>query len=72
MTDTKKKIILILVNTKDHEIPKRDILMRVSYRLDFEVVYQDMIAQHIIEETGAGKQGKQGSTKIVRLLNPNG
>ena len=66
MITTKQKIVWLLTNTRDHALPKRDILMRVSRRRDFQEVYQQMIDLHIIEEWGQGKSGLSGSTKIVR------
>jgi len=68
MTTTKHKIYLILINTKDHTTPKRDILMRLNHRADFNEVYQSMLLEGIIDEIGAGLRGVKGSTKIVRLL----
>jgi hypothetical protein len=65
MIDTRHKIYLILINTKDHQIARREIRMRLRYRPDFESVYQDMLIQGVIEEFGAGKKN---STKTVRLL----
>ncbi len=65
MITTKKKILLLLINTKDHSTTKRSILMRVSYRKDFSAVYQDLLDLGIIEEQG---DGKKGNTRQVRLL----
>jgi hypothetical protein len=72
MITTQKKIILLLINTKDHAAPKRDILMRASYRKDFQQVYQSMLDLGIIAEHGEGSKGVKGSTKIVRLLKSDG
>jgi len=69
MTDTKHKIYLILINTKDHQIARREIRMRLRHRPDFEPVYQDMLIQGIIDEFGTGKKD---STKITRLLKSDG
>ena len=65
---TKQKIYLLLVNTKDHELPKRVILQRIQYRLDFQAVYHDWLARGILTEYGTGKKG---STCVVRLTGRN-
>lgn len=69
MTSTHQKIWQILINTKDHQIARREIRMRLRHRADFETVYQAMLSQHIIDESGTGKKS---NTKIVRLLKSDG
>ena len=65
--NTRQRIGMVLVNTKDHQISRREIRMRLRYLPDFQVVYQSMLEQGIITETGSGRKG---STKLVRLLAP--
>jgi hypothetical protein len=57
MITTEKKIINFLVNTEAHASPKRAILMRMSYRKDFQAVYQGLLDQGIIQELGIGCRG---------------
>jgi hypothetical protein len=67
MKSTQYKITLLLVNTIDHELSKREILQRVSYRKDFAAVYETMLRAHVIEERGTGTKY---DPKVVRLLDP--
>jgi hypothetical protein len=61
---TKDKIIAYLSNSPDHAATRRDILMRLSYREDFQTVYQDLQDQKIIEEYG---RGTKANPKLVCL-----
>lgn len=51
---TQQRIIAYLSGVLDHTSSKRGILMRFSYREDFQTVYQGMLDRKVIEEYGLG------------------
>jgi hypothetical protein len=67
MKSTQKKIALLLINTIDHSLPRREIRMRLRHRKDFESVYALLLFAHVLEETGAGTKY---SPRITHLLDP--
>ena len=63
---TQAKIVSILVNTRDWEIVKRQIIMRLRHRADFEMTYEGMLLIGQIEERGAGTPRSPKITRLVR------
>jgi hypothetical protein len=63
---TARRIYYLLLNTRDWQIEKRQITMRLGYRPLFQECYQDLLAKHVLTELGSGKPG---DPCIVRLAN---
>lgn len=57
---------MFLINTRDHEMPRRELLQRLGYRQDFKSTYQMLLTCGILEERGAGTKYDPRITRLVR------